>query len=133
MILVVDDHPDSCRMLIRLLGTYGMDAQCISDPRQALLAAMSLRPDCVILDDNMPELTGLDVLKAIRHSPALDTLPVIIYSASGQLRRQEEAKRLGAAAWVTKGTPFEELLRQIPMHLRRQAGDMASALTPLRF
>ena len=69
-------------------------------------------PSCVILDDNMPGLSGLEVLRAIRADTGLRATPVIMYSAADQSDRVTEAKGLGAE-WVVKGTPFDKLIRLI--------------------
>jgi len=112
MILVVDDHADTCRAVSLLLALQGMDARCVTSGEDALAALRTDQPHCVLLDDHMPGLTGLDVLRTIRTEMDLPELPVIIYSAAQENERVAEAKSLGAD-WIVKGTPFDRVIRKI--------------------
>ena len=106
MILIVDDHPDTCGFLIRLLGQRGHAATSAGSGEAALAALAEVRPSLIVLDYMMPGMSGLDVLRRIRSDAALAAIPVVIYSAAahdGELRA--EALRLGAADWVPKADP----------------------------
>jgi len=113
MVLVVDDHADTCRVLMLLLRRSGMQAACVTSGREALSAVPELRPGCMVLDDDMPDLTGLDVLRAIRTELKLTALTVIVYSAAEDSRRKEEARRLGAVDWIVKAGHPERLIKRV--------------------
>ncbi len=66
MVLVVDDHEDTRRMMVRLLRHSGYDADMAGDGAAALRAMKAHRPGLVLLDYNMPGMTGSDVVRAIR-------------------------------------------------------------------
>jgi CheY-like chemotaxis protein len=108
MILIVDDHHDSGAVLARLLSACGYDAVVVTSGTAALSLVSKARPSLVILDKSMPDLSGLDVLRAIRSDASLGSVPVILYSADDQPADVAEAKRLGAEDYLVKGiTPWD--------------------------
>lgn len=107
--MIVDDHLDTCALLIRLLESEGIDARCIDDPAAALRLIEALRPTLLVIDQMMPKLSGLEVLRAVRDIPSLGDVPTLFYSISED--GQEEARRLGAIDWLVKGKVTWEQLR----------------------
>jgi CheY-like chemotaxis protein len=103
MVLVVDDHPDSRRVMVKLLTLDGHPATPVADGREAL-EFMSLQiPTLVLLDLRMPQIDGMDVLRAMRADDRLRAVPVVLFSADGNCR-DVEAFALGATDYVTKGS-----------------------------
>jgi CheY-like chemotaxis protein len=70
-------------------------------------------PDLVLLDIKMPEVSGLEVLSAMRADPRMQAIPVIVVTTSGRLADVAEACRLGANAYVTKPVQVEEIRRKL--------------------
>ena len=103
MILIVDDHADTRHVMARLLRHNGHAAETAADGAAALEAMKSARPDLVLLDYNMPGMTGLDVLQEIRATPELADLPVIMFTAMTGEDVMEGARRLGVQGFVRKG------------------------------
>lgn len=103
MILIVDDHEDTRRMLARLLRQSGYAADTAPDGAAALDAIRSSRPDLVVLDYNMPGMNGLEVLETIGAAPDLTHLPVIMFTAIDGSRVMESAERLGVQGFIRKG------------------------------
>lgn len=68
------------------------------------------RPGCLLLDLNMPMLTGHQVVKSLRANPSFNYLPIIIFTSSGNPVDVEQAYQLGANAYVRKPLEFEELV-----------------------
>ena len=67
------------------------------------------QPLLVVLDEMMPGMSGVEVLRAIRAEPAIAQTTVMFHSAGFDLRRRDEAMTLGAAAWLLKGGVEENL------------------------
>lgn len=112
MILIVDDHIDTCRALLLLLKQEGIPAECVDDSTAALRVAEALRPTLIVLDEMMPGLRGTEVLRAMRGVPTLARIPAVFYSAAEDGR--EEARRLGALDWLSKGgTTWNDLRQRI--------------------
>lgn len=84
-VLVVDDEFDLANTLRAILEAEGYRAETCSDGREALdrlrSDAPASKPDLVIMDVMMPRVSGLEVLRAMRQSPDLDGVPVILMSA----------------------------------------------------
>ena len=105
VVLVVDDHRDTCRLLARLLRTEGIDAVMVESGQAALAFARDaeLKPALVLLDVMMPEMSGFETLERLRSTPAAD-VPVIMLTAVSDDESQRRAKDLGAADYWVKGT-----------------------------
>jgi two-component system response regulator AdeR len=114
MILVVDDHPDICRVLQIMFLNAGVDARCITSPTAALKFLEQQTPAAVVLDNHMPGMSGLDVLKIMRSNPNLAGVPVVMFSADADPRHVERAKRLGVQGYYVKGpTEMDRLIAKV--------------------
>jgi signal transduction histidine kinase/CheY-like chemotaxis protein len=91
-VLVVDDDPHFIRLMSRFLQASGSTSTCrilaAQDGREALAILEKTRPDLILLDLAMPELSGIEVLASIRASSLGASIPVIIVSAQDQLEGQ---------------------------------------------
>ena len=116
MILIVDDHPDTCEMLKRVLARRGMESTACQSGTAALslLYQNSQKPKVVVLDEMMPDKTGLEVFRQLKADPSLKDINVIFYSAGFDYSKHQEALRLGAKAWFVKGVNrLDDLVRTI--------------------
>ena len=104
-LVIVDDEADIRRLLAFLLRPY--DLYEAPNGRRALELIRETRPDLVLLDVMMPEMTGLEVLDAMHKNPQTASIPVILLSAKGQADEIERGLRSGAARYLVK--PFESL------------------------
>jgi CheY-like chemotaxis protein len=106
VILIVDDYQDGAEALCRLVGRSGYGCQWVPGGREALALIRQHPPEqplLVVLDEMMPEMSGMEVLRAIRADPAMAQTVVIMFSAGFDIAKREEAMSLGAAAWLLKG------------------------------
>ena len=120
-ILVADDET-SIRILIH---TTLENPECrileAATGAAALSMAGRLHPDLIILDWMMPGISGLDVLRALRHDPGTAAIPVIMVTAMGQEKHRAEGLALGAQAYLVK--PFSPLeLLQLTQQVLEAAG-----------
>ena len=103
MILVVDDNRDIRMVLSHLLRMDGYAAATAAGGVEALAFMETHKPRLVLLDYAMPDMDGLEVLKAVRGNPALGDVPVIMFSAlSGEHR--DLAMAAGANAYIVKAS-----------------------------
>lgn len=100
--LIVDDNKDLVELLTWILEQSGFTVGTAYDGRSGLHKARLLRPDLIVLNGIMPELGGLDVLRALRADPQLGRAKVIF--ESGHPGFEREALSAGADAFFT--TPF---------------------------
>jgi CheY-like chemotaxis protein len=103
-VLVVDDHADTAKMLARALRRRGIETESVQDGADALELMQTMRPQVVIMDEMMPGLNGLEVVRRMRNMPELSDVKVLFYSAAYDWLSQREARDLGAVDWVVKGT-----------------------------
>jgi two-component system chemotaxis response regulator CheY len=103
--LVVDDSQVVrmvARKIIEALGFAGSEA---ADGRAALEACRTSLPDAVLVDWNMPAISGIDFVKALRAMPGGDKPAVVFCTHEGSAARMEEALRAGADEYIVK--PFD--------------------------
>ena len=94
-ILIVDDEPSNRNILSQELTQEGYSVVAASDGREALRKVESSRPDLIILDYMMPDLSGLEVLKELRKRE--NDTPVVMITAYGTMERAVEAMKEGAS------------------------------------
>lgn len=106
-ILCVDDDPDTCYMLMHLLGREGYELRTVSTATEALALARSEHFDLYLLDNRLPDKDGITLCRALR---ALDSNhPVVFYSGAAYPTDHELATAAGATAYVNKPA-IEQLL-----------------------
>ncbi len=114
-VLVVDDSAVVRRMVRRALSMSGVDMQPVYEAgngREALEVLGQHWVDIVFADINMPEMTGAELLEAMKSNPALSATPVVIVSSEQSEERTRRMKELGARAYLVK--PFRpEALKQV--------------------
>jgi CheY-like chemotaxis protein len=116
LILVVDDHRDTCRLLQRFLRSLGRSAVAVQTGEEAvaLIRDGATRPQLVLLDIMMPGMDGFAALAQLRSLPAGRSLPIVMLSAVSDDESRARAKALGATDYWVKGTfdprRFEEML-----------------------
>ena len=115
-ILVADDDPDLLDLVAYALGQTGYLVVKAADGTAALASFASEAPDLVILDINMPGMTGFDVCSAIR---GRSTVPVMMLTARGEEQDLVRALDLGADDYLTKPFSPRTLLARVKALLRR--------------
>lgn len=115
-ILLVDDDPLMARLVGHVLQAHGLGPPLhVQTGREAIAAASGA--DIVLLDQQLPDLSGLEVLRAVRNRP--DPPAVIVVTAHGSEALAAEALRSGADDYLAKDAAFRELLPQILERVRR--------------
>jgi DNA-binding response OmpR family regulator len=131
LLLVVEDNEDLAFGISRSLEGEGYDVEVASNGVVAVEKALSVKPDLIVLDLMLPEMSGFDALKKIRGAGA--TCPVIILTARGEETDKLHGFRLGADDYVTKPFSVSELLARVAVHLRRADRGDPEKSTALRF
>jgi two-component system KDP operon response regulator KdpE len=120
-VLVVDDDSTLRRTLGIGLRAEDHEVLIAADGRSALQALREDRPDIVVLDLGLPDLSGVDVLRRLR---AWSTVPVVVLSARADSTEKVQALDLGADDYDTKPFGMEELLARIRAAARRAGSDV---------
>lgn len=118
-ILVVDDEIDVTELLSYHLVQRGFSVRTISDPRKAFQAAIDFRPDLIVLDIMMPEMSGLQVCRSIRADDHLVGVPIIFLSAKTEEGDRIEGFESGGDDYVCKPFSPKELMLRVGAVLKR--------------
>ena len=112
-VLLVDDHPGVVRALSRMLSTECDVVGVMADGREAAAAAARLQPVVVVVDLNLPDVSGLDVCRQIRDSNP--RVKVVVISARIDDAIRDEALAAGASGFFEKSAANEliEAIRRI--------------------
>ena len=110
-ILLADDHTLFCNLLRDLLEPEYEVVGSVSDGRELLKAADSLRPDVVLLDIGMPSLNGLDAGRRLKQ--ANPRVKLIYLTMNNNIEYAREALQAGASAFILKNSKSSELLHAI--------------------
>jgi CheY-like chemotaxis protein len=124
--LVVDDNATNREVLARSLQSSGMAVTCASDGPSALRIALEAASrgtayELAILDMMMPGMDGLQLARAIRGSPELPTMGLLLLTSVGGQGEPDEARRAGVDAYLTKPIRQTQLLDALVGMLRRTA------------
>jgi two-component system KDP operon response regulator KdpE len=117
-VLIVDDDPGILLAVRRSLEGQGYDVNTADCGREAIASAVRFRPEVILLDLVLPDLSGIEVCVAVR---AGSDVPIIVLSAVGDDQRKVEALDRGADDYLTKPFSMEELLARIRVALRRRS------------
>jgi DNA-binding NtrC family response regulator len=117
-ILVVDDEPSNRSILAQVLARAGYKVETADDGAHALQRLERFRPDLIILDYMMPEVSGIDVLRELRKRE--DDTPVIMITAYGTVERAVEAMQEGAYDFITRPFKPEHIAHTVRKALERQ-------------
>ena len=118
-ILVVDDESDVTELLDYKLRQAGFTVRALNDPLRVVGLARDLRPDLIILDVMMPELSGIQLLRMIRADALLRDTPVMFLTAKGETESRLIGLEGGADDYMAKPFDARELVLRAQALLRR--------------
>ncbi|MEO8204123.1 MAG: response regulator [Betaproteobacteria bacterium] len=114
-ILVVEDDPTMRELLRMHLTTAGYAVRVAKDGIEAGHAILGATPDLLITDVRMPDMSGFELVEALREDPAMRDIPVIFLTIESE--SSERGSTLGALEYLTKPISLEALLRKVARHL----------------
>ena len=120
-IWVVDDDEEMNRAIGLLLKMLDCEVTSFHTARSAVQRLLpGKKPELLILDINMPEVSGLDLLEFLRRRPEWKELPIIMLSSESAESTVDQALKMGADAYVMKPVTIEELERAMTMALHKR-------------
>ncbi|HVM21322.1 MAG TPA: EAL domain-containing protein [Egibacteraceae bacterium] len=120
-VLVVDDDEVLSSLFVEALSLAGFTATRVGDGHAAMEVLADQQVDAVLLDSQMPGMSGYDVLRAVRRNPRTRTLPVILVTGQGQIADRIRGLEAGASDYVVKPVSIDELIARVRAQLRGQA------------
>jgi CheY-like chemotaxis protein len=91
-VLVVDDYVDATAVWSLYLQSAGFDVSTANDGPEAIRSALSLRPDIVVMDLNLPGCSGIEVARALQADPEARRIPLIAATGCADRRELDEAR-----------------------------------------
>ena len=117
-ILLVEDDASLAAVYRARLELEGFDIKEVHNGEDALSAAVSYRPDLILLDVMMPKISGFDVLDILRNTPDTTNVRVIMLTALSQPKDKERAEKLGADDYlVNSQVVISDVVERIRHHL----------------
>lgn len=120
-ILIVDDEPLCCRLLAEILRRRQfVNIRFAKGGRSALELVNTFQPDLVLLDMQMPDLSGMEVCRQIRADPTLVDLPILVQTATVDRKSMGLLFEAGASDFLSKPINPSELVSRVTVHLERR-------------
>ena len=133
-VLMVDDTPANLELLSGMLKGRGYKVRAAVSGKLALQAVRNNPPDLILLDINMPEMSGYEVCSELKSDEKLKEIPVIFLSALSETMDKVKAFGAGGVDYITKPFQFEEVEARVETHLelRRQKLLLVESYNKLR-
>lgn len=117
-ILLVEDDTALAAVYKSRLELEGFDIKEVNNGEEALTAAISYRPDLILLDAMMPKISGFDVLDILRNTPETTNIRVVMLTALSQPKDKERAESLGADDYLVKSqVVIGDVVERVKHHL----------------
>jgi CheY-like chemotaxis protein len=108
-VLIVDDHEHLRHILASILRVSGYEILEAGTGTQAIEKAVSGKPNLILLDLDLPDITGIDAARVIKKNPTTANIPIVACSASSGWEWREEALRAGMAEYLQKPIQSAEI------------------------
>jgi FixJ family two-component response regulator len=132
VVIVVDDDPSLRNMISRLVGTIGLKSIAYGSPEEFLKKPPPDGPACLVLDVQMPGLSGLDLQRELIDSK--HRLPIVFMTGHGDIPMSVQAMKAGAVAFLTKPFRNQDLLDAVKeaINIDREVRQRSFELANLR-
>ncbi|OGQ82730.1 MAG: two-component system response regulator [Deltaproteobacteria bacterium RIFOXYA12_FULL_58_15] len=117
-VLLVDDDLQNLRLLAAILRRGGLEPRPVKSGKLAIEAAVADPPDLVLLDVQMPEMSGLEVCRWFKQDERLKSIPILFISVLSGIDDKVEAFRVGAIDYVSKPFQEQDVLARVKTQLR---------------
>jgi DNA-binding response OmpR family regulator len=120
-VVVVDDEPSVGAAVRDLLGPEGFEVEAPTDPQAALPELLRAVPDLVILDVNMPGMSGWELCALLRRQSATRDTPVLFLTGRREVRDRITAMQVGGSDYLSKPFGADELRRKVNSLLKNRS------------
>lgn len=108
-VFIIEDEEDAAELFAEMMRISGFRVVKTSRSAPAIAMMTADKPDLVLLDIMMPEVSGLDILRQMRRDPNLANIPVIVVTAKSMPTDIKNSMEAGASTYLTKPVGFLEL------------------------
>lgn len=121
-VLIIEDEEDAAELFAEMMRVSGFRVLKTSSSTPAIAMMAAEKPDVIILDIMMPEVSGLDILRQMRREPELTDIPVVVVSAKSMPADIKNGMEAGASTYLTKPVGFMDLKEAVERALGSRAG-----------
>lgn len=104
-VLIVEDNQDCCELVAFLVRRLGYDAIPVHTGEEAIVLAVTSRPDLIFMDLGLPGMDGIEAAAAIKQQPETAGIPIVALSARSEATWEKRALDTGMAIYLSKPTP----------------------------
>lgn len=101
-VMVVEDNELNLRLFCDLLVAHGYRAEAVSDGRDVMARAEAVRPDLIIMDIQLPHVSGMDLIAELKRTEALAHVPIMAVTAYAGRDDEKRIREAGAESYVSK-------------------------------
>lgn len=112
-VLVVEDNELNLKLFCDLLRAHGYVVEPVRDGRDAVARARDFRPDLIVMDVQMPHVTGYDILLELGADAELRAIPVMAVTAYAGRDDEERLRAAGARAYVSKPISLQRFMNEV--------------------
>jgi len=119
-VMIIEDEEDAAELFAEMMRVSGYRVFKTSKSAPAIEMMTVEKPDVILLDIMMPEISGLDILRQMRRDPALANIPVVVVTAKGMPADIKNGMEAGASTYLTKPVGFLDLKEAVERALGSQ-------------
>lgn len=112
-VLVVEDNELNLKLFCDLLRAHGFEVEGLSDGREAVARVRGFAPDLVVMDIQMPHVSGIDLIGQMQRDAALRDVPVMAVTAYAGHEDEERIRAAGARAYVSKPISVARFVEEV--------------------
>jgi len=112
-VLVVEDNELNLKLFCDLLRAHDFTAEPVNDGREAVARARSFAPDLVVMDIQLPHVSGLELIGQMKADPGLRVIPIMAVTAYAGHDDEERIRAAGANAYVSKPISLARFIEQV--------------------
>jgi two-component system cell cycle response regulator DivK len=118
-VLIVEDNELNMKLFEDLLGAHGYDTIKTRDGGQVLEIARAQKPDLIIMDIQLPEVSGLEVTQWLKSDHELRSIPVIAVTAFAMKGDEDKIRQGGCEDYVSKPISITDFIKVVQKHLEK--------------
>lgn len=112
-VLVVEDNELNLKLFCDLLRAHDFAAEPVADGREAVARAHAFEPDLIVMDIQMPHVTGFDLIREMKRDPDLRAIPIMAVTAYAGREDEERIRIAGANAYVSKPISLARFIEEV--------------------
>jgi two-component system cell cycle response regulator DivK len=118
-VMIVEDDPKNLKLAMMTLKSRGYELICAVDGEEAIGTALSEKPDIILMDMQLPKISGIDATKQIREHPDFSQIPILALTAYAMKGDEDKYIDAGCTSYMSK--PINT--RELPMKVAELLGE----------